>query len=383
MENVSMIRCDSYEYQKVEEAVSQCFERTDNLKGKLREGTKVLVKVNLLKKNRPEDAVTTHPAVIEAIVRYLQKAGCTVVLGDSPAGPFTKKSLENIYRATGMEEVAEKTGCALNLDTSVVEVVNDRAKMLKNMQIIKVVEDVDFVISAAKLKTHGMMTYSGAVKNLFGVIPGLIKAEYHFKMNDEMNFAQHLVDICEYVRPVFSIIDGIEGMEGNGPSGGDKRQVGLLLASDNPYALDTAASHIIGIDPERVPTIRVAAEREIFSGKMKEIAIQGLALEDIKIPPFKLPDSINVNFVGGKMPKPIEKFLVNTLRAKPSFDYNTCISCGDCKRSCPAGIIDMKDGKPVPDLSKCIACFCCHEVCPKKAIDIKKHWLQKVLFRNG
>ena len=121
------------------------------------------------------------------------------------------------------------------------------------MQIIKVAEDVDFIVSAAKLKTHAMMTYTGAVKNLFGIIPGITKADYHFKMNDVDNFAAHLVDICEYAKPLFSVIDGVEGMEGDGPSAGEKRHVGIIMASEDPYALDYSALRLIGINPRKVP----------------------------------------------------------------------------------------------------------------------------------
>ena len=144
-----------------------------------------------------------------------------------------------------------------------LEISNPDAKRLKSMQIIKIAREVDFVVSAAKLKTHGMMTYTGAVKNLFGVIPGLVKADYHLRLNSVDNFADHLVDICEAVKPVFSIIDGIDGMEGDGPSAGEKRHVGLIMASDSPYALDEVASSIIGIEPMMVPTVR-AAKRNLF-----------------------------------------------------------------------------------------------------------------------
>jgi uncharacterized protein (DUF362 family)/Pyruvate/2-oxoacid:ferredoxin oxidoreductase delta subunit len=274
-----------------------------------------------------------------------------------------------------MIEVAERTGCELNYDTSVLEVSNPDAKRLKSMQITKIAKEVDFVVSAAKLKTHGMMTYTGAVKNLFGVIPGLVKADYHLRLNSVDNFADHLVDICEAVKPIFSIIDGIYGMEGDGPSAGERRYVGLVLASDNPYALDTVASNIIGMDPMIVPTVRAARERKLFSGDLHDVRINGVQLDEINIPPFKLPSSINVNFVGGRVPKIFERFLLNNLRPKPEFDYDLCVSCGDCKRSCPPGIIDMSSGKPVPDLRKCIRCFCCHELCPKKAVSIKRHWL--------
>jgi uncharacterized protein (DUF362 family)/Pyruvate/2-oxoacid:ferredoxin oxidoreductase delta subunit len=380
MSKVHITRCNNYEYLEVEKAVAECLDTIPELAERLFEGARVLVKTNLLMRKNPEDAVTTHPAVIEAIVRYLQAKGCKPVIGDSPGGPFNEWNLKGVYKAAGMIAVAERTGCELNYDTSVIEVSNNEAKLLKNMQIIKIAHDVDFVISAAKLKTHGMMTYTGAVKNLFGVIPGITKAEYHFKMNNTANFAEHLVDICQYVKPVVSIIDGIDCMEGDGPSAGIKKHVGVILASANPYALDVAASKIAGIKPELIPTIVAAEKRGLASSDYRKLVVSGVALEDIKVEPFLLPNSINVNFVGGRVPKFLEGFISSTFRPKPVFDHNKCVGCGDCKRSCPPDIIEMVNGKPVPDLDKCIRCFCCHELCPVKAVDIKKHWLHEKLF---
>lgn len=380
MNKVYITKCPDYDYHKVEQAVAACFEDIPEIKEKLFPGARVLVKTNLVMRKSPEEAVTTHPAVIEAIVRYLQNLGCKPVIGDSPGGPFNEWNLKGVYKAAGMIAVAEKTGCELNYDTSVIEVHNERAKLLKTMQIIKVAYDVDFVISAAKLKTHGMMTYTGAVKNLFGVIPGILKADYHLKMNNTANFAEHLVDICEYVNPVFSIIDAIDGMEGDGPTAGIKKHVGLLMASTNPYALDVAASKVAGINQALIPTIVAAEKRGLISSDYSKLEISGIALDEIKIEPFKLPNSINVNFVGSKVPKFLESFVTNTFRPQPVFDHVKCVGCGDCKRSCPPDIIKMVNGKPVPDLDKCIRCFCCHELCPIKAVEIKKHWLHEKLF---
>ena len=381
MIEVSIVRCQDYEYEKVEKAVFQSLDTLKGLKDKIKPGSKALVKVNLLKKNNPEDAVTTHPAVAEAIVRYLQSLGCIVTLGDSPGGPYTEWMLRGIYKATGMAEVARKTNCNLNYDVSVSEIHNDQGRMLKNMQVIKIAEDADFIVSAAKLKTHAMMTYTGAVKNLFGIIPGIVKADYHFKMNDIGNFAAHLVDICEYANPLFSIIDGIDGMEGDGPSAGDKRHVGIIMASENPYALDFSALRVIGIDPFLVPTIREAKDRSLFSFDDKDIVYTYSKPSEINIEPFKKPKSLDVNFVGGRIPGYIEKWALNNLRPKPVFDPNICISCGICKESCPPKVINMDSGKPVVNLDKCIRCFCCHELCPKKAVHIKKHWVYDRLFK--
>lgn len=382
MESVNIIRCKDYEFNNVKKAVYEALDGIDAIKLKIAKGSKVLLKTNLLMRKSPEDAVTTHPAVVEAIVRYLQDTGCSVIIGDSPGGPFTEWNLRSVYNAAGMFEVAEKTGCELNFNTEALEISNPGARKLNTMQIIKIASEVDFVVSAAKLKTHGMMTYTGAVKNLFGVIPGLVKADYHFRLNDIDNFADHLVDICETIKPVFSIIDGIEGMEGDGPSAGEKRHVGLVLASESPYALDALASKIIGIEPMSVPTVRAASLRNLFSGDLKDIKIKGVQLEDIKIEPFKLPKSKNANLIGGRIPKVLEKIILNILRPKPEFNHDLCISCGDCKRSCPPGIIDMSTGKPVPDLSRCIRCFCCHELCPKKAVTIRRHRLYDMVLKK-
>jgi len=381
MKQVGIVRCEDYQYEKVERAVYECLDSLSGLKGKIKPGSKALVKVNLLKKNNPEDAVTTHPAVAEAIVRYLQERGCEVTLGDSPGGPYTQWMLKGIYKATGMAQVAERTKCHLNYDVSVTEVYNKHGKMLNKMQVIKVAEDADFIVSAAKLKTHAMMTYTGAVKNLFGIIPGITKADYHFKMNDVSNFAALLVDICEYAKPLFSVIDGVEGMEGDGPSAGDKRHVGVIMASEDPYALDYSALRLIGINPGKVPTMVEAEKRGLFSCNDKNVEYTCLKPSDINIEPFKLPRSLEINFIGGKVPGFFERWALNNLRPKPVFDYDICISCGICRDSCPPKVINMDSGKPLVDLNKCIRCFCCHELCPKKAVSIKKHWLYDRLFR--
>lgn len=382
MEKVCILSCESYDYELVEKKIFECLDSMENIKPKVRTGSKVLVKANLLKKNSPDDAVTTHPTVVEAIVRYFQQLGCKVIVGDSPGGPFNEKSLMAVYKATGMFDVQKRTGCELNFDTSFVEVKNDEAKMLKNMKIVKAFDEVDFVVSAAKLKTHAMMTYTGAIKNLYGTIPGVTKAEYHFKMNNIENFANAIVDICEYVRPDLSIIDGIEGMEGDGPSSGDKRFVGLIFASENPYALDTVASKIIGIDSLSIPILRVVKERNIFSVDINDIEFVGLKPQDIDIKQFKLPVSANVNFVGGRVPKFMENWILNNFRPRPVFNHNICVSCGICAQNCPPKAIDMSKGKPEVDLKRCIRCFCCHELCPKKAIDIKKHVIHERIFNR-
>lgn len=386
MNKVSIVKCNDYHYKNVEESVFHCLNGIPAIKQKIKTNTKVLVKVNLLRGNSPDDAITTHPSVVEAIVRYLQEMGCKVIIGDSPGSAlnFDEKRLKSVYEITGMADVAAKTGCELNYDISTVEVVNKAAHILQNMQIIKVVKDVDFIVSAAKLKTHAMMTYTGAVKNLFGVIPGRTKIDYHLKMNNVDNFAALLVDICEYIKPVFSITDAVEGMEGDGPAAGDKRHAGLILASENPYAVDLAAIHAIGMKQEHVPIMVEAKKRSIFCDNWEDIEMVGVPWPEIQLEPFKYP-STQSNTMGGltikRVPGFVQNFILNTMRPKPVFDYNTCISCGLCAESCPPKAINMANRRPLLNQEKCIRCFCCHELCPKKAVHIKKNWLYERLLK--
>ncbi len=347
------------------------------LSKRLFDGAKVVIKTNLLMKKRPEQAVTTHPAIIECLSRYFVNKKCEVIIADSPAGPFTKSSLDGVYEVSGMKKAAQNSGAVLNYDTGFSNVSSKESVKLKSFDVIDVVKNADFIISAAKLKTHGMMTFTGAVKNLFGVIPGLIKAEYHFKLMNEENFAHHLIDIERYVKPDYSIIDGIEAMEGNGPSNGTKRHLGFIIGADNAYEADFVACDLTSIPVELVPTLYVAKNRNLFNEN--EIVTQGSEYKSLDIEAFKLPDSVDLTFLPKNMPTRLKEIIIKKLKAKPEFLHTKCISCGHCKRNCPANVITMTYDKPIVNLKSCISCFCCHEVCPADAVRIKKSLLLRFL----
>lgn len=377
MSKIGIVKCKTYEYEKVIKEVYRLLNGLDCIK-EMVPGI-VLVKTNLLKKNRPEDGVTTHPYIVEGVVRYLQEKGHKVIIGDSPGGPFLPGLLKSYYETAGLADVANRTNCELNFNTESVDVHNDEAMYLKNMKIVKAFNDVDYVVSCGKLKTHTMMTYTGAVKNLFGVIPGVIKADYHLKMNDISHFANSLIDICEYVNPMFSILDGIEAMEGDGPSSGEIRNLGLILAGENPYDLDYVATKLTSI--ENVPTIIESSKRGLLS-QMEELEYYGDDISAMEIVPFRLPKSTHVNFISGRIPKFVEDFILDNVRPYPIIKEDVCISCAICAKNCPAKVISMDTGKPIINTKECIRCFCCHELCPKSAVDIKKHPLHKMIFRD-
>jgi uncharacterized protein (DUF362 family)/Pyruvate/2-oxoacid:ferredoxin oxidoreductase delta subunit len=374
MGKVGIITSSNYSYNRILMDVEKLLSGLDILKDMKK--SRFLVKTNLLKKNRPEDGVTTHPYVVEGVVRFLNSHGHDVVIGDSPGGPFNPVILKSIYEVSGMADIAKRTGCALNYDTSVVEVKPPNAKMVNNLKLVKAFTEVDHVVSCAKLKTHTMMTYTGAVKNLFGMIPGVTKADYHLKMNDIDNFANMLIDVCDFVDPLFSMIDGIEAMEGDGPSSGDIRHLGLLLAGENPFELDYVATGITGLLDS--PVNHHALRRGLF--EPDGIELFGTDIDSLEVEPFKLPGSTHVNFVSGRIPEFVKDFLLEKVRPYPEVQTKLCVGCGICARNCPPKVISMKNHKAVIDTTNCIRCFCCHELCPEKAVKVKRHPLHRMVF---
>ncbi|SCG83132.1 Thylakoid associated protein sll1697 [Proteiniborus sp. DW1] len=378
---VSLAECRSYDYEKVKESIIKSINNLGGVEKYINKGDTVLLKLNLLMKKKPEEATTTHPVFVRALAEVLIEYGAKVVIGDSPGGPFNEKILRGIYKYCGIEEIANEVGADLNYNTSSLEVKNEKGKILKSMEVAEMVTNVDKVISVSKLKTHGMMLFTGAVKNMFGIIPGLHKAEYHFKMPQVEDFSQALLDICLYASPVLSFMDGIVGMEGAGPSAGVPREIGVVLASPSPYHLDVVATTIVNIDPLKVPTILRAVERDIVKGNLDDIELVGDSIEKFKIKDFKAPPIRSVHFIKDNKPSFIRDLSNKLLQPKPVFDHKSCIGCRDCANNCPAKVIEMVNKKPVVNLEGCIRCFCCQELCPEKAIDIHRPILMKILSK--
>jgi uncharacterized protein (DUF362 family)/Pyruvate/2-oxoacid:ferredoxin oxidoreductase delta subunit len=379
---VSVARCESYEQDKAHAAMEKVLGALGGIGGVLGGGKRVIVKPNLLMAKRPEDAITTHPVLVEALCRQIIAAGGHPVIADSPGGPLSVTLLKRIYRLTGMEEAAKKTGAELNFNLEFKEVPQPEGKVARRVRIMKCVLEADAVVSFAKLKTHGMMLFTGAVKNMFGTVPGLVKGEYHFNMPRIEDFSDMLVDICTLVRPALSIIDGVVGMEGEGPSSGRPVQTGVILASENPYALDYAAAAMVGIRPERVPTVSRAAERGLFAAESDGLDIVGDMARLCCVKNYDTPTIVSASFTRGKYPAFIENMVNRAVQPKPVFMHQICTGCGDCNTNCPAGAIEMVDGRPILKPDKCIRCFCCQELCYQKAVSIYRPWLLRALGRG-
>lgn len=379
MGQVYIKKCEDYEKNHVKKAIKELFEEYGGLDKIVNKGDKVFLKLNLVMKKNPKDAATTHPAVVEAVAQILTEYGCEVTIGDSPGGPYNEKALKSLYKVCGIEEAAKNSGANLNFDCSSRIFDTPNGCTVKKLEMISPPFDCDKIITISKLKTHGMALYTGAVKVLFGMVPGVLKAEYHFKMPDIKDFSNLLIDICETTKPDFSIIDGIIGMEGDGPTAGIPKKTSLLLCSDNPYDLDVVGAYVMGINPKDVPTIKRSIERNLSNGEISEITIHGENIDNF-VDKYKVPDIRSINFFRGRVPKGLEDFLTYYLSPRPIFSSEICIGCGNCSEVCPAKAIEMESKSPKVDMKKCIRCFCCQELCPHKAVEIKRSWLLRKIL---
>lgn len=377
--SVSIVKCGSYE--GCREGIEKALSLIGGVEKFVHRGDKVVIKPNLVSKKRPDSAVTTNPDFVREVIKVVEAAGGSVIIAESPGGPYNAAMLRAIYRACGMDKAVEGTGAVLNFDTAFTEVTHAAGHTVKKLPIIDPILAADVIINLPKLKTHAMTSYTGAVKNLFGTIPGTYKAELHFRLDDRDAFCSMLVDLCERVRPTLNIMDAITGMEGDGPTSGTDRHIGLVMASESPYELDLAASAVIGYSPDEVATVKDAIARGYTPQTAAELDIYGESIEAAAIPDFAKPESHFNLLKLISLPPALNALLVNKLASRPVIEYRDCIACGECARCCPPKAIAMESGKPEIDKSKCIRCFCCQELCPKSAVKIKRPLLNRVMVK--
>lgn len=377
--DVSIVPCSSYDEGEVGSALKALLDSVGGLDW-VNEGMKIAIKANLVTFAKPEEAVTTHPTLICALIKLLREKGATVVVGDSPGGLYNAAFLNKVYSVCGLSAV-EDAGGELNRDFGQSEAKFEGAKVARDFLYTSYLDNCDAIINFCKLKTHGMMGMSAAAKNMFGVIPGTIKPEYHFRFPNPADFARMIVDIDEYFAPKMKlcIADAIVGMEGNGPTQGTPRKIGAILASTSPHKLDLAASKLIGLSAQEIPTLIAARERGLIPDGVDNLNICG-DLDSLVIGDYK-NIAVKSSLLFDSKSKLFGKIAKRALEAKPYVVKKECKSCQKCKQICPAQAIKMIDGKPVIDRSKCIKCFCCQEFCPFGAMKVHRTLLAKMLTK--
>lgn len=365
---VSLARCRSYDPDEVGSALSAVLAPLGGMAAFVEPGMRVLVKPNLLSARPPERAVTTHPAVVRAVVEAVQACGGVPVIGDSPGGQNTPSSYDALLRTTGMMGVIEETGCEyVYFDDESVAVPSPDGLVFRGFTIARAVADADAVICLPKLKTHQLTAYSGAVKILYGCIPGITKAAYHLHAGQDREvFADLLLDLHAAIPPSLSVMDAVVGMEGKGPQSGNPRQIGLIAASASCTALDYAAALAVGLDPLSVPTIARAAARGEGPAAPGDLRVHGPPIAEVRVADF-----VPAPASPPSLPSFVTQFGGRLVAARPLVDAGRCTACGTCAAVCPPHAITFVPGEiPQIDEEACIRCFCCQELCPQGAVEI-------------
>ncbi len=355
---VAFERCPDYDDAHVENAVSRAVETLGGWGAFVRPGARVLVKVNMLSDHPPEDAVTTHPAVVRAVVRGLLAAGTKPFVGDSPASAV---GVARIWERTGIKALCEAEGVPLVVFEGEGARTVDRDGC--RFTLSAALSGADAVVSLPKVKTHALTTLTCGVKNLYGLVPGYQKAALHKRHPRVDDFARLLRAIEAEVRPVLTIADGIVGMEGEGPSSGTPKSLGFVAASPDPYALDVAVAETLGIAVRSIPYLRHLAHDPAYANVTPANAAE------FRPASFKVPGTARTRLIPG----PLVRLISPLVWVRPSIDPAKCIRCGRCVASCPVKTLAM--GQPTPFLSRprdCIGCCCCHEMCPEKAIEMRQ-----------
>lgn len=377
---VVVVPCGEYTQQACTTALKNVLEPIGGLDW-VHSGMTVAIKANLVSHMKPEKAATTHPALLCALVTMLRERGAQVIIGDSPGGLYNSSYVSSVYRATGMQ-AAEQCSARLNRNFAQRTVENPEGKVCKRFQYTAYLDEADAIIDFCKLKSHGMMGMSNAAKNMFGVIPGTMKPEYHFQYPNAEDFARMIVDLDEYFKPVLSITDAVVGMEGNGPTAGTPRRVGAVLASRSPHKLDLACAKLIGLQREEVPTLQAALERGLIPETADALQICG-DLEQFVLSDFEHVENRNSllfrSMLRGRAGEWCGAAVQALLASRPKVHADGCVGCGKCAQICPASAITMRGGLPHIRRSKCIHCFCCQEFCPKGAMRVHRPAVARVL----
>ena len=363
---VSLARCGDYDPVNVLGAVRRAIGLVGGIGHYVKPGMSVLLKPNLLSPRLPEEAVDTHPEVVRAVGLLVREAGGSVKIGDSPGG--FGKNIQEVFERSGMKRVADEEG---------FELVRFRtSRFIHGMPIAREVLDCDAMISIPKLKTHSITVLTGAVKNVYGTVTGLYKAECHSRAPREPDFARIVARVYAISTPQLSVVDGIVGMEGDGPAAGEPRAMNAVIAGEDAVAIDAVIARMVGLAPCDVLTTKTAYEAGMGEADLSRIEIAGEPLDSFIAKGFKLPQTTPLS----TLPRAVVNGVASLIRFKPHIDGRACNRCNLCRVTCPVNAIDIEDGFCEIDYARCVKCLCCHDVCPYRAITIKRNILTKMVW---
>ncbi|MBD3393725.1 MAG: DUF362 domain-containing protein [Chitinivibrionales bacterium] len=366
---VAVVRCESYDAGITRRAVARAFEILGGPRAYFNQNERIVLKPNMASATRPEYNVTTHPAVFSAVAACLKESGVSLSYGDSPA----TASCERAAHGTGMAQAARELAVPMDEFDTGKKVRYTKARALGSFPIANAVLNSDGLVSIPKFKTHHVSRITGAVKNQYGCIPGLNKARLHARFPLPQDFAAFLVDVCSFVRPRLYVMDAVIAMQGSGPNTGDPNNLGVILMSADPVALDSIACRLVHCDPAFVTTNVAGRDAGLGTYDPDAVETRGDSLEEFADPHFKIPRKPVRGITGsGAL-----RILKDIVAPRPVINRRTCTKCGSCVNICPVSpkAVDWgpkgKTRPPQYDYSLCIRCYCCQEACPERVITVK------------
>lgn len=365
----ALVKANDYQFQTLLEGLAKTFEHLGGLSSIIQPKSKIFLKINHLSPpSPPERAIVTHPEFTRAVIAHLQDLGCEIIVADDI---FSR--IKDGFKPSGYQKIAEQMGVRLiNLKELGFKKLTLAGKRLQETFITPLFFECDYIVNLSKLKTHSLTTFTGAIKNFYGLIPYGLRLDYHRRFRRINEFCEMLVDIFSVVKDkvCLNLMDAIVGQEGEGPSSGQPRFVGYIIGSRDSVALDAVASSLINLAPSQVLTTVEAQSRGLGIGDLDKIVILGEKLEKARLYDFK--HSSAVNLVQKRIPNAIYIFIQNQLYLTPQIITKKCTICRECIQVCPQQTIHLVDKKVKVDVSNCIHCLCCHEVCRFQAIKLKQ-----------
>lgn len=312
---VGLQKCNSYTQREVDRSINRLIANLGGISKFVNKNQKVLLKPNIVKGINPEACATTHPAVITAVIKILKEQNCEILVGDSP---FADDAVEAM-KICGIYDICKKYNAKIAVFDRKINIKNDNGIVVREFQLTHYFNEVDVIINMPKLKTHSQLYFTGAVKNLYSMMPGPRRGFYHLKYSNMEYFANMLLDLYSLLRKkiVLNIMDGIYGMEGDGPCNGNPKFAGILAASSDAVALDFIMCSLIGLNMENLPTIYNARKRKDYLFKPKNIKSVGEKISKIKIVPFVEAEYSTLNM----MPQFINNFKDYIMRHKQELVY--------------------------------------------------------------
>ena len=370
MGKVFIARQSRYVQEEIDAAVKRVFDHFGGIEHFISKGERVLLKVNLVSGHSIERRVTTDPSIVRSVAELVLSSGGIPFIADSPGIDGFSRAAEK----AGFMQLARELGIECRELTDPVDLPVRVSSDYKHIQVSRQVIEADKVINLAKLKTHGQMYLTMGVKNLFGCIPGRLKAGWHYNVGlSRERFAGLLLDIYAGVNPCFTLLDGVIGMDGDGPTSGDPYEFGIIAGTEDALTMDFWLCRMLGASLEDYPLYLAARRRGMSQCELEPSDIAGEIPSDHVFPGVKLPQTQSMRLL------PRIPFIERLMTSRPVHIPELCIGCGRCASICAAKALRHENKHLYFDYGKCIRCYCCHEMCPVKAIKFEESKLVKLV----